>query len=406
MRIFHLADLHLGCRPPPATAGTNLREQDVLAALNAAAEAAIAAQAQVVTLGGDLFHMNNPPPHAVWALMQFRSKLTDRGIAVLGIQGNHDILRGWLDVAGVRDLDGDVTTVNGVRFAGLSYVHPGLFYERVTALVQQVGSFDVLLVHQAFAELCGFSGELLELAQLAPLVRPAGCSLVLMGDIHSRGTLDCGGVHFVYPGSIERISTNEPPDKAWYVYDMAGAPGAMTFVETVIPHTNFRQTLDFLVMTEEDYTLMIQRLAGVPEDPARSPILMVRYNADLPDAQARMTGALSRFPLVRLFPVVPGDRLVSQTQEGMALQDAADRVVSRLGVTAMLRDLLAESGMLNADGTPNNEATAIMALLGMNPDELDVRMDAYVDALKRQMAAAIVVAPPVTNYPEVTKEHT
>lgn len=379
LRIFHVADLHLGARPPPSGLANTLRYRDVLTSMDRLCDYVLTRRPHVVTVSGDTLHADIAPGDAVATMQRFVGRMHAAGIRVIGICGNHDPSPDWLTVCGVHDVDAEPVVVNGVTIAGLASVHPAAFYDKLRVRVA-AGPFDILLVHQAFSELCGFKGEHLTLADMAPVVHAAGCRLVLMGDIHNRGSMDVGGVYFVYPGSVlERLRLDEHEDKAMYEYEVekTGAE-PITFVEHVVAAGFHRKTLELRVYTEEEYTAFIATLATTPKDEASAPIIIVRYNGALQDSHARINGALSGYPLVRTFPEVLGEHEVLATGERLSARTAAEKAVERHGMVATLRDMLTEQGLVDAEGRASQEARLITVLLSADADTANRTLSDYV----------------------------
>jgi DNA repair protein SbcD/Mre11 len=97
MRLVHLSDLHLGFRQYQrlTPGGINQREADVARSFQSAIDRTIELRAELVLVGGDVFHNVRPTnPAIVHAFLQFsrlRAALPDTPVVM--IAGNHDTPR-------------------------------------------------------------------------------------------------------------------------------------------------------------------------------------------------------------------------------------------------------------------------------------------------------------------------
>ncbi len=85
MRLLHLADLHLGKSLLEAPL---LEDQRYI--LNQITALAVENSVDAVLIAGDVYDRSIPPAEAVELLDEFLSGLSERGIAVLAVSGNHD----------------------------------------------------------------------------------------------------------------------------------------------------------------------------------------------------------------------------------------------------------------------------------------------------------------------------
>lgn len=94
INVAALADLHLGFQAYHATTkeGRNAREADVEATWHQAVKLIIERRPKVdlVTIAGDIFHTLRPSTHALIAFRDGCRALSDAGIAVVAITGNHE----------------------------------------------------------------------------------------------------------------------------------------------------------------------------------------------------------------------------------------------------------------------------------------------------------------------------
>lgn len=106
-RIAHLADLHigfshLGHRDP---SGRNIRQVDFERAAMLAAARVVQAEPDLCVVAGDLLHDTNMYPSALSGAVRFCREITDAGIPLLAIGGNHDEAEGQGRYNGLRFLE-------------------------------------------------------------------------------------------------------------------------------------------------------------------------------------------------------------------------------------------------------------------------------------------------------------
>ncbi len=116
MRLIHFSDTHLGfaesAKVDPET-GINFREQDAYRAFNAVIDDAISRKPDLIIHAGDLFHSPRPSNRAiVTALIGFQ-RLSEAGIPVVLIAGNHSVPR----VAATGSIFEAMRVLPGVRSA-------------------------------------------------------------------------------------------------------------------------------------------------------------------------------------------------------------------------------------------------------------------------------------------------
>jgi exonuclease SbcD len=94
LRLMHFADVHFGVenygRFDPAT-GLNSRLVDFRDALNAAIDLALSAKIELAVFAGDAYKTRDPNQTQQREFAQCLSRLTERGIPVVMLAGNHDI---------------------------------------------------------------------------------------------------------------------------------------------------------------------------------------------------------------------------------------------------------------------------------------------------------------------------
>ena len=86
MKLFHVADVHLGRRRLEG----RLPDADLAAAFGFVAAKAIEEKADVLLIAGDLFDRPTVEPPHLRQAQQVLSALKAGGVLVIGIEGNHD----------------------------------------------------------------------------------------------------------------------------------------------------------------------------------------------------------------------------------------------------------------------------------------------------------------------------
>lgn len=246
-RLLHLADLHLGWTPrglPADVAASVRRRRDAL--LGQAVELALAERVDLVVIAGDLFESYEPAPALVAEALRQLRRLTDAGIALVTVPGNHDELtyarsvyrRAAPDWPGVLVTRPDPGPVADLRLAGERV--------QVTSLAYVGGVTPALEPLRAFPRggdgiaLAAFHGTL-----VGPHVRPgdpfgggrslpldqralaeAGFAYVALGHLHvPQEVALAGGGLAVYPGCVGGKGPSDPGATHWTLVEI-GRGGA------------------------------------------------------------------------------------------------------------------------------------------------------------------------------------
>lgn len=214
MTFLHTADWHLGYRQY----GMAVREADFLKPLDEIADVAIRNKVSAVVVAGDIFDNYRPPASAVQAAREFGRKMSEAGITVLSIDGNHDLTNGrWARLCGFIPLEQDTPEsepcidIDGVRFAGIDFCHTQKLIEKLKALQEKKLDLKggVLVLHMEIAELTAYSTAL-SLRDLEPYLDALNVGYVALGHIHNTvSTAVDSGRKYSYPGSTEMNDISE-----------------------------------------------------------------------------------------------------------------------------------------------------------------------------------------------------
>ncbi|NOZ89494.1 MAG: exonuclease SbcCD subunit D [Crenarchaeota archaeon] len=226
IQVLHTADTHLGYRPY----GSVERENDIYEAFTETIEIALREHVDVYVVAGDVFNSPSPPPQAIRVAYTQLRRLTDKGIPVVAVMGDHDVPRRRHLPALIllRDLVGDrfyllgsvpekslddakaiVSTRSGPLYvAGLRNVKGASARSQLRMLLRMLSKPpndkpSMLVLHQGLREAVGPEYEL-ELGEL-----PRGYSYYALGHVHVTRVYQLGESRVVYPGSIEALRRDE-----------------------------------------------------------------------------------------------------------------------------------------------------------------------------------------------------
>lgn len=250
LKIAALADLHLGFTAYTASIlSRNAREYDVEQAWVRTIDRLIEIGPDLVTIAGDAFHNLRPSMHALLAFRDGCRRLSESGILVVVIAGNHEAAKSAStktpilvpdDLPGVYCVSEHRTIhldVKGLRLAVRCAPHINLSNDASADRVVPDSDADlnVLVMHAAVRSAARpdavpyyYAGP-----HAPDITRIAdGFDAVLLGDYHEYTQLIPGKPVF-YAGSIERTSSNiwiEKAPKGFVLIDTA-RPGHLEFQE-------------------------------------------------------------------------------------------------------------------------------------------------------------------------------
>jgi len=235
MRLVHFSDLHLGFRQYQrlTPGGINQREADVARSFQTAIDRTIELRAELVLIGGDVFHNVRPTnPAIVHAFLQFsRLRSALPGTPVVMVAGNHDTPRA-AETGSIlrlfRELGINVAYADSERFyfadLNLSVLAvPDVPGKRPALTPDPQARYNVLLLH---GEVQGMLPAHVASADRAALEIPlselgaAMWDYVALGHYHVYRQIEPNAY---YSGSIDYTSAN-----TWgelYEERVAGVPG-------------------------------------------------------------------------------------------------------------------------------------------------------------------------------------
>lgn len=368
-KILHVGDVHAGYRQY----GYAMRMADINHALEHVVNTAIKAEVDLVVFPGDIFDTTHPPLDVALFVRDQMAKLRQHGIKVFAIDGNHDLCsNNWLHLcnmsgdAAVETLSAGFKMHNMVLTKGKDYLTiVGFDYMRRSQIVDALANMakdgkraDVLVMHQGVFEAAPHI-QACELTsnQISTSAVTAGVKYVALGHYHDFKLFEHEKVMFCYPGSIEKMASNEADGKK--VVEVHFDKGKITTLLHAIPGRAFEC---FAVKEEDD----IQKFKTAMNGYKNSPFIYVRYVSTIPDVAARLEAAIDGRFMFKLIPDVAmdlGDNL-SWTKE-LAVVSLADIVSSTY-----------------PEGTPENEL--IMQMLD-NPGNVTNIVKAYLASKKLEI---------------------
>ena len=304
MRIAHCADLHLG----KTQYNLKEREDDYYKAAAYVFKRAKDLNADLIILAGDIFDALKPPAKAVRYL---QGLINATGIEVVGVAGNHDCAGDdWLRVCGITELHGRIVERKGVRITGLNSLRPAVFYHELEQLKEPA---DIIVLHQAVAELANAPFAELSIVEMLPRLKNLGVKYVALGDIHDSKHMTVGGIDFAYCGSTEMTATDEAREKQFWVLDVKPADGVldeMTVKMTAEP-IPVRPVLEIDVRTQADLDALLVTVSKAPTS-----LVLAHYDSTIRDMESKLSDILrSREVLFITRPLVVEQKLIGQLNQ-------------------------------------------------------------------------------------------
>ncbi len=253
-RLLHLADLHLGWSPrgfPDDRARQRRERRDAL--LRQAVDVALSEAVDAVVIAGDLFERHRPDPATLAAALAQLRRLTEAGVALVTVPGNHDELSyansvyrteadRWPGVLVTRPTFGPVATLrlggHDVHVAALAYVGgvtpAGAPLDRFPH--GDAPGLHVAVLHGTLVRpgaRGAFAGER-SLPIDAVALAAAGFDYVALGHLHvpSVHAGACGPA--VYPGCVGGKGLDDLGSRHWSIVDLDADGARVDRVEAVV----------------------------------------------------------------------------------------------------------------------------------------------------------------------------
>ncbi len=280
MLLLHVSDTHLGSSRPLTYSAS--REQDFYEVFDDVIEIAIRERVDAVLHCGDFFDDPEPSPRTYYHAIRSLRKLSEAGIPLLVVAGQHDRSRRAevsplkvLEEAGmvrVMALSKPETRVVRLRsgelgIAAVPYAPPDVVREWVKELRRPEAERRILMAHLLLKEL-GLPASHTSLPELDA----ASYSYVALGDYHRRYVTEVGGVPVVYPGSTEALDVTERSDERYAaIVDLSKREVSVSWATL----SRFRRIV--LIENVSSYTDLVRGVEklGLPGR-GKPPILYVR----------------------------------------------------------------------------------------------------------------------------------
>lgn len=235
--FVHAADLHLdspfkGLAKAPAAVRERLRES-TFASFARIIETALEEEADFIVLAGDLYDMADRSLRAQLRLQRMLETLTEAGVGVFAVHGNHDPESGrrakldmpkGVHIFGSREVQCvEARRRDGALAAhiyGISYAAPAVTDNLALRYVRREGApFHLALLHANVDGVAGYDNY--APCRLADLTA-AGFDYWALGHVHERRVLHTDP-HVVYPGNIQGRSIRESGPRGAYVVRVSAA---------------------------------------------------------------------------------------------------------------------------------------------------------------------------------------
>lgn len=378
MKIIHFADLHLGVENyghiDPAT-GLSSRLLDILGSFDQLVEYAIREQVDLIIFCGDAYRTREPSQTHQREFAKRISRLSDAGIPVFLLTGNHDLpsaagratsteIFSTLSVRNVwvssRPEVYRIPTKSGdVQVASLPWPRRGALLSRedtrnlnfeqinermqavlsniIPALAEQLDPSlpSVLAAHVWVAGATLGTEKMMTIGQehtlLLSTVANRAFDYVALGHIH-RGQVLFNTPPVVYAGSLERLDFGDEGDeKGFYVIDIQSASGKRRVVYEFHPVEGRRFLTISVTLEEQDPDPLGTVLAEVDKKQSEAADAIVRLqltvpasvSAQLPDSRLREALKTAYFlSITRDVRREARIRLGARTPEGLTPLDA------------------------------------------------------------------------------------
>ena len=225
MKIGIFSDIHLGL----VQYGLKEREEDFYQQYLKAINTFVEKKVDAVIIGGDVFDKPRPSPKTLQVFSKGISILIKNNIKIFNIVGNHSMIQSSdfvttdeffntfenLDSYMLLDennkFDNEQVNIMGIPYHYNSSLDE--FIEKVNIMNNSLeGSkkFNILVIHQAFKEFCGFTMEELSIND----INTDNFDLIVCGHIHERKMKNLNErTVFLQPGSLERSNVAEARDE-------------------------------------------------------------------------------------------------------------------------------------------------------------------------------------------------
>ena len=306
VKIVHTADVHLGARHTDLGERAAAQRERQFAAFRATVDLAIAQEADLFLVAGDLFDSNAQPRRSVERAAAEIRRLADRKIRTVVLPGTHDvydrasIYRAYdlADLAGLP-AGSDLATVltpeaPTVRFPELDLVVFGRLFATKRAPVSPLSGFSAAgsgaagpgatwtigMIHGSLLIPGKTDGD--EVVFTTAEIAASGLDYLALGHWHSLQAGEAGGVRYAYPGAPEPVAVDQDRAGRALLVTLSLVDGKkrVEVAEHVVGRTRFGG-YDIDVSTVPSQPALVERLAALADPDV---VLDVRLVGLRPDA--------------------------------------------------------------------------------------------------------------------------
>ena len=311
IKICIISDLHLNNKQY----GLRTRESDFYNQLDRVINKINELKCDLLIIAGDIFDNPNPSPEAI---SRYNRGIKNLNCKVVAIKGNHTmILRQdhypvdnlvaeahdnyyLLEDEGISFIDSPIKKlpscvelgmfleennnptvhIDGITYRGETHIEEFIeTQKKLAADIDKSSDFNILVVHEAFTEYCGFTGANLSINDL----NYEPYNVIICGHVHSRTdqVVDDDTI-FIQPGSIERLNSAEAVDeskngKGIYLIDTNTSNIEFHPVESIRPFLTGTVDLGTNNDIEKFFTELQDKIDSYDVEP------VVNYKYNVPD---------------------------------------------------------------------------------------------------------------------------
>ncbi len=288
LRLLHTADVHLGARHTDLGEQAAAQRERQFAAFKAAVDLALAEQADIVLVAGDLFDSNTQPRRSVERVAAELRRLVDARIRTVLIPGTHDVYD-RSSIYRVHDLaalagsgeDDDLVTVltpdrpsvhlatcdvivHGPVFATKRAPHSPLRDLKVTA--GDGATWHVGMVHGSLAIPDRTDRD--EVVFSREEIAATGLDYLALGHWHSAQQGKAGGTTWAYSGAPEPVAVTQDGAGKVLLVELAEADGnrTVTIAERSVGRTRFEKlAIDAATVADQPAVIAAIRAKADPD---------------------------------------------------------------------------------------------------------------------------------------------
>ena len=223
MKIVHMADSHLGYSAYSRTdaQGRNLREEQIYRGFEEAVEKIIETRPDALVHAGDVFHHVRPKIKPLYILKQAIERLSDAGIPVIIISGNHDSPKSYASISPFYIYEGleDLYIAHSYRYESfevgdhifhcIPFCLDQLDYNEEFSKIEYSGR-DVLVMHGLVEALWNQRLRTVGEHELKSSFLKSDLSYIALGHYHAQMQV---AKNAWYSGSIDYLNFGEAQDK-------------------------------------------------------------------------------------------------------------------------------------------------------------------------------------------------